>query len=313
MGDCLSVLPFSNALIVVNITGAQLRALLQYGTQHYEMNNWTGFPAVAGLEYTIDVTRRSGDPERITEMKRLDPEGRVLGNVEDDAVYGCVVTDFMLAGGDGYDIMFTLPVVATFGDAASTLIEFVQACGNIDQNSGFLKTGIVRERGEAQPASGPVAVVSPGIDTVQTFSLARVFNALISQLKVGIQIWRPSARLAASSYVTADTPIMNDLEFLESLAPHTTSYISAKGIVLASAPDHHHGVKHNSVTDDDLLIIGDDFQHYAGRVFGTVDSQVFQKWLVPSIVLLTLVVLWVASVIFLIKRPRFQVVGVMRL
>lgn len=104
--DVLSMLPFNNAVVKVEITGKTLRAVLEHGVARSAEDPEPGrFPQVSGLSFKFDTTRPAGD--RVSEImvggKPLD-EGRK---------YTLATSEFLVAkGGDGYT-MFADGVVLT--------------------------------------------------------------------------------------------------------------------------------------------------------------------------------------------------------
>jgi 5'-nucleotidase len=92
--DAFSMMPFGNNLVVMTLTGAQLKKVMEQ--QFAAPNRAGGRPAAlgpsAGFSYTVDLTRPSG--ERVVAMsldgKAIDPAGR----------YRVVVNNYMASGGD---------------------------------------------------------------------------------------------------------------------------------------------------------------------------------------------------------------------
>jgi 5'-nucleotidase len=94
--DLLSILPFKNKLVKIEITAATLRAALEHGvSRSAEDSEPGGFPQVSGIQYSFDASRPPGS--RIVEAK-------VNGLLLDDAKkYTLTTTTFIaLDGGDGY-------------------------------------------------------------------------------------------------------------------------------------------------------------------------------------------------------------------
>src|ERR1043165_4746532 len=96
--DLLSILPFKNKLVKIEITGATLRAALEHGvSRSAEDSEPGGFPQVSGVKYSFDATRKSG--ARLVDVT-------VNGLPLDDAKkYTLATTTFVaLDGGDGYSM-----------------------------------------------------------------------------------------------------------------------------------------------------------------------------------------------------------------
>ena len=103
--DLLSILPFKNKLVKIEVTGAILRGALEHGVARSAEDAEPGrFPQVSGVQFTFDASRKPG--ERIVEVK-------VNGLPLDDAKkYTLTTTTFVaLDGGDGYTIFKGAPVV----------------------------------------------------------------------------------------------------------------------------------------------------------------------------------------------------------
>ncbi|HZG52078.1 MAG TPA: bifunctional UDP-sugar hydrolase/5'-nucleotidase [Pyrinomonadaceae bacterium] len=93
--DVLSILPFENPIVKIEVTGATLRAALEHGVSRIREEREAGlFPQVSGLRFTYDG--------------RLAPGARVTSVTVGDApldpakTYTLAVNTYVLGGGDGY-------------------------------------------------------------------------------------------------------------------------------------------------------------------------------------------------------------------
>lgn len=91
--DVLSELPFGNTTVLVEITGAQVKKLLESGVSQIASPSGR-FPQVSGLRFT--VTRAAPVGERVS---AIEVAGAPLDPVR---TYKVGANNFMLAGGDGY-------------------------------------------------------------------------------------------------------------------------------------------------------------------------------------------------------------------
>ena len=97
--DVLSILPFKNKLVKIEVTGATLRAALEHGVSRAaEDAEPGGFPQVSGIQFSFDASRPAG--ERIADLtingQPLDPAKK----------YTVATTTFLgLDGGDGYSML----------------------------------------------------------------------------------------------------------------------------------------------------------------------------------------------------------------
>src|SRR5829696_1595086 len=103
--DLLSILPFKNKLVKIEVSGATLRAALEHGvSRSAEDSEPGGFPQVSGVQFSFDATRKPG--ARLVDVK-------VNGLPLDAAKrYTLTTTTFIaLDGGDGYSMFKGSPVI----------------------------------------------------------------------------------------------------------------------------------------------------------------------------------------------------------
>jgi len=125
--DVLSILPFKNKLVKIEISGATLRAALEHGVSRTaEDAQPGGFPQVSGIQFSFDASRPAGS--RIVDVK-------VNGQPLDEArKYTLTTTTFVgLDGGDGYTMLKGATVIIpperapTDSDALQQAISVVRA------------------------------------------------------------------------------------------------------------------------------------------------------------------------------------------
>ena len=94
--DVLTILPFANKIVKLDVTGETLREALESGLSQVERTAGR-FPQVSGLRYVFDPTRPAGS--RLVSVsvggRPLDPRGN----------YTLATFDFILGGGDGYTML----------------------------------------------------------------------------------------------------------------------------------------------------------------------------------------------------------------
>ncbi len=98
MGEVLTVLPFSNTLATVELSGADVIDALENGVSDIE-NGAGRFPQVAGLKYSYTLAQPAG--ERISDVMVL-VGGDAWAPIDEEATYKVVTNNYMRGGGDGY-------------------------------------------------------------------------------------------------------------------------------------------------------------------------------------------------------------------
>lgn len=97
--DVLSMLPFNNPIVKVEVTGKLLMDILEHGVARSREDSEPGrFPQVSGLRFTYDASKLPG--QRITQAS-------VGGKpVDASAKYTLATSDFLVSrGGDGYTML----------------------------------------------------------------------------------------------------------------------------------------------------------------------------------------------------------------
>ena len=103
--DVLSILPFKNKLVKVQITGVTLRAALEHGVSRSAEDSEPGrFPQVSGIQFSFDASRKPGN--RIVDVK---VHGQPL---VDTQKYTLATSTFVaLKFGDGYTVFKDATVI----------------------------------------------------------------------------------------------------------------------------------------------------------------------------------------------------------
>lgn len=97
--DVLSILPFNNPVVKIEISGKVLRAALEHGVARSAEDNEPGrFPQISGMSFKFDTTRAAGN--RVTDIL---VGGRPL---DENKTYTLATSDFLVSrGGDGYTML----------------------------------------------------------------------------------------------------------------------------------------------------------------------------------------------------------------
>jgi 2',3'-cyclic-nucleotide 2'-phosphodiesterase (5'-nucleotidase family) len=109
-----AIYPYENTLRAVRISGAQLKAYLEWSARYYRTLGTPGsliepnvpgynFDIVAGVDYTMDISRPAG--ERITSLTR---NGRPVAPTDS---FTLALNNYRQSGGGGYAMLRDAPVV----------------------------------------------------------------------------------------------------------------------------------------------------------------------------------------------------------
>ncbi len=101
-GQVLTVLPFGNFAVTLDLNGAELKTMLERGVSSVETGSGR-FAQVSGLCFSYDIDAAAGS--RVTGAVRQAADGTCTGAVVDLSVasnYTLAENDFMASGGDGY-------------------------------------------------------------------------------------------------------------------------------------------------------------------------------------------------------------------
>jgi 5'-nucleotidase len=124
MRDVLSILPFNNPIVKVEVTGKTLMDILEHGVARSREDNEPGrFPQVSGLKFTFDASKLPG--QRITQAS-------VNGKpVAPNATYTIATSDFLVSrGGDGYTMFKDAKVLLAADKAPKDSEVFEKAIRN---------------------------------------------------------------------------------------------------------------------------------------------------------------------------------------
>ncbi|MCT4585767.1 MAG: 5'-nucleotidase C-terminal domain-containing protein [Peptostreptococcaceae bacterium] len=111
IGNLYEVLPFDNTLVSMDITGEQLKKVIENGINNPQI----GWVEVAGLKVNYDLSKEFGN--RVIDMYLLDGS-----KIEMDKTYSVCTNDFMASGGDKYDFKDA----TNFNDTKMTIRDVVK-------------------------------------------------------------------------------------------------------------------------------------------------------------------------------------------
>ncbi|WP_028299119.1 NAD nucleotidase [Oceanospirillum beijerinckii] len=123
IADAYTLLPFSNTLVTLDMTGEQVVQVLEDALSNTLDNAGSSgsYPYASGLRYHVDASQAYG-----SRISNVEVNPRVAGTwqaLDLSATYTVVTNDFIASGQDGYD---TFGVVYNQGDFVDTYTEYAQ-------------------------------------------------------------------------------------------------------------------------------------------------------------------------------------------
>ncbi len=190
--DLAKIQPFGNTLVKLELTGAQVKTLLQqqWGTNADGTPN-TKTLQIAGLKYTADFSKPVA--ERVTSLSLEDGTP-----VDPNKSYTAVVNNFMAAGGDNYKVLL---------DAKSSL------AGPIDLDVFYkymvdtFKGGEIQAKKEGRItnlAAATEPTETPAPVNNEPISRAEFVTALVDMLKLDAVSAAPAFKDVAANAAYAD-------------------------------------------------------------------------------------------------------------
>ena len=140
-GDIVSVLPFGNFVVTKQLTGAQIKEVLEFGVRSYG-ESLGGFPHVAGIKFVVDPSKPVGD-----RIISLTINGEAL---DMNKTYTVATNDFMAAGGDDYPCFGDIPTLNEYSSLEESLANFIKTLGTVSYTkqgrilAGTMVDGVIK-------------------------------------------------------------------------------------------------------------------------------------------------------------------------
>ena len=155
-GDVITVLPFGNQVVTLDVKGSDVLAALENGVGSYPEPSG-GFPQVSGITFKIDAAAAKGSRVHTVMVgdKALDPA----------ATYTLATNDFTAVGGDEYTMFAKYPTTGMYGALDEALINYMQKLGAVDiKTDGRISEGkkaAVEPEAPGTEAPAPVPAPTP--------------------------------------------------------------------------------------------------------------------------------------------------------
>lgn len=135
VGTAYELLPFSNTLVELTMTGAEIHAVLEDALDYaLQPDGSTGaYPYAAGLRWNVTLSAAKGD--RLTEIEYKGPSDAAWTPLDKARSYKVITNDYIAAGRDGYATFKTVTAdgraLDTYLDYAQSFVDFVKQRGSI--------------------------------------------------------------------------------------------------------------------------------------------------------------------------------------
>jgi len=130
LGDAYRILPFANTLVKVQITGAELKQLLEQTVAYTLLDSGSdgAYPHGADIRFDVDMTANEG--QRVGNIRvrdRAQESGLAWRPVTADEYYTMVTNSFVAGGSDGWKLLAEL---SAEGRVEDTYIEYAESFAN---------------------------------------------------------------------------------------------------------------------------------------------------------------------------------------
>lgn len=128
--NIITVLPFGNYIVTLNVTGQEILAALEVGVTGYPEPAGS-FPHVGGMTFTLNKSKAPGS--RISDVKI---KGKAL---DPSAVYALATNDFIAAGGDGYTMFSDNAVTGNYPALDEAVMSYINTYGTVTELTPKIK------------------------------------------------------------------------------------------------------------------------------------------------------------------------------
>ena len=135
MGDAYKLLPFANTLVEMDMTGAEIKSVLEEALDYaLQPDGSTGaYPYAAGLRWHVDAAKPTG--QRLSKMEFKGRNDSSWSPLDSTATYKLVTNNYIAAGRDGYLTFKTVKnngrYLDTYLDYAQSFVDYVRERGSI--------------------------------------------------------------------------------------------------------------------------------------------------------------------------------------
>jgi 5'-nucleotidase / UDP-sugar diphosphatase len=101
VGNVMGVLPYGGTIVLMNLTGQQIKDTLEDGCDYQISKGWDWFPHVAGMTYSVVNSQAVPKGQRVGSLRVKNGDGS-FSDLDMAGTYPIVTNDFLAKGGDGF-------------------------------------------------------------------------------------------------------------------------------------------------------------------------------------------------------------------
>lgn len=129
-GDILSIMPFGNTLTKAEISGTDIKAMLEHSVFGYPAA-FGGFLSVSGMEFTFNPDKKIGE-----RVENILVNGKPL---DENKIYTIAGLDFSFQGGDDYKMLKDAKIIAEYETCDKIFSEYLNKVGMKNISLGRIK------------------------------------------------------------------------------------------------------------------------------------------------------------------------------
>ncbi len=135
MGDAYKLLPFANTLVEMDMTGAEIKVVLEEALDYALQPDGSdgAYPYAAGLRWHVDTSKPAGS--RLSNMEFKGRNDSSWSALDSSSTYRIVTNNYIASGRDGYLLFKTVKndgrYTDTYLDYAQSFVDYVLERGSI--------------------------------------------------------------------------------------------------------------------------------------------------------------------------------------
>jgi len=194
-GNIVSVLPFGNYIVTLEVTPAVLAAALENGVS--ALPGGGRFPQVSGFSFVFNP-----DAEEGYRVLAIYVDGESLDLTDETTTFTLATNNFIAAGGDAYTMFVDLPILMELGNLDEMLIAYIPYADleNLSVEGRIVESGVVIEiEIPVLPETDEVEVIVEVVEIVEVADVSEIVLAGTGSAIVA-NCWFLNVRTRGSAY-----------------------------------------------------------------------------------------------------------------